>query len=185
MQPSVVRYLPLLLMLSVEGQADTLVVQQQPIIVYEGSSTLSAQPYYQRLKTKQAESGPALGSAPGGAGLLALEARLPLSPTQLTVGQPALQTVPGLVTPLFVMGMDAVSLTWFARAAQGLADIGARGLVVQADQLAPWKALQTQARDIGIDLMLLEGDSLAQGYGLTTYPTVLVSPALAQAGFRE
>ena len=101
------------------------------------------------------------------------------------MGQPALQTVPGLVTPLFVMGMDAVSLTWFARAAQGLADIGARGLVVQADQLAPWKALQTQARDIGIDLMLLEGDSLAQGYGLTTYPTVLVSPALAQAGFRE
>ena len=93
MQPSVVRYLPLLLMLSVEGQADTLVVQQQPIIVYEGSSTLSAQPYYQRLKTKQATSGPVMGSAPGGAGLLALEARLPLSPTQLTVGRPAMQTV--------------------------------------------------------------------------------------------
>ena len=55
MQPSASRTLMVLLILSVEGQADTLVVQQQPIIVYEGSSTLSAQPYYQRLKTKQAE----------------------------------------------------------------------------------------------------------------------------------
>ncbi len=184
MRPRAPRYLTLLLMLNVEGQANTLVVQQQPIIVYQGASTLSAQPYYQRIERKET-SGRAMGSAPAEAGLLALEARLPLSPTQLTVGRPAMQTVPGLVTPLFVMGMDEVSLTWFTRAAQGLADIGARGLVVQADQLAPWKALQTRARDIGIDLMLLEGDSLAQGYGLTTYPTVLVNPALAQAGFRE
>jgi len=83
------------------------------------------------------------------------------------------------------MGMDEVSLNWFSRAAQGLAEIGARGLVVQANQLANWKELQNRARDIGIDLMLLDGDSLAQGYGIRTYPMVLMSPALAGKGSHE
>ena len=172
------------MMLAASVQADSLFMQQQPTVVSVGPDTLSAHPYYQRLETK-ATSEPAVASAPAGVGVLALEQRLPLLPTQLRVGQPALQIVPGLVMPIFVMGMDAVSLSWFSRAAEGLADIGARGLVVQADQLAPWRALQARARDSGIDLSLMDGDSLAQGYALRTYPMVLMSPELAQRGMHE
>lgn len=165
-------------------QADSQFVQQQLTVVYAGPNTLPAQPYYRRLKTK-AKSEPAMGSAPAGAGVLALGQRLPLSSTQLTVGQPAMQIVPGLVTPVFVMGMDEASLTWFTLAADGLTDIGARGVVVQASRLDHWRALQQQARSIGIDLMLMQGDALASGYGIRTYPMVLMSPELAARGAHE
>jgi hypothetical protein len=83
------------------------------------------------------------------------------------------------------MGMDEVSLTWFSEAAQGLVDIGARGIVVQAPSTSTWLDLQGKAREAGIDLMLLEGDSLAQGYGITTYPVVLVDPVLAGEAAHE
>ena len=186
MRPSTSGLFTAVLFLGVGAQASTLIVQQQPTVVYTGPNTVSAQPYYNRIKTT-GESGSVLGAAPprAGAGVLALalalEDRLPLSSTQLVVGQPAIKTVPGLTTPLFVMGMDEVSLNWFGRAAQGLADIGARGLVVQANHVESWRELQHRARDIGIDLMLLDGDSLAQGYSIRTYPVVLMSPELAGA----
>lgn len=184
MRRSFHRTLALLITFSTAAQAESLLVQREPTIVYEGRSTISAQPYYQRLKRKDA-TGSSMVAVPDGAGVLPLEERLPLSPSQLLVGRPDMQTVPDLVTPLFVMGMDEASLTWFSRAAGGLADIGARGVVVQANRLDHWRELQQQARTIGIDLMLMEGDSLAQGYGIRTYPVVLMSPELAQKGMHE
>jgi len=162
-------------------QAQTLILQQPPTVVYEGRSTISAQPYYQRLQSKEPVTG-ATVTAPDGAGILALEDRLPLSPTQLQVGPPTMKTIPGLTTPLFIMGMDERSLNWFSRAAKGLSDISARGIVVQATQRSGWRDLHSRAREAGIALMLLDGDAIAQGYRINTYPTVLMSPELAQKG---
>jgi integrating conjugative element protein (TIGR03765 family) len=158
-------------------QADALPVRNKPLVVHEGQSTLSALSYYQRL-TWEAASNSTI-AAPAGASRLSLEARLPLIPGRLSVGQPTLHTLEGQITPLFIMGLDAVSLAWFDQAAPGLADIGARGVVVQADRLVAWRRLQQQAADRGIDLMLLDGDALADGYGISTYPIVIVSPQQA------
>jgi len=184
MPRSAILSLLMLVIFGVEAQTDPLLLQQQPTVVYEGRSTISAMPYFQRLKRKDATDR-SIAVAPMGAGVLPLEERLPLSPSQLVVGRPEMKTVPGLVTPLFVMGMDEVSLDWFSRAATGLADIGARGVVVQANRRDHWHALQLQAQSAGLDLMLLEGDSLAQGYDISTYPTVLMSPELARSGRHE
>ena len=184
MRPSAPLIVWVLLLLAGSAQAQMLLSQQQPTVVYEGSSTLSAQPYYQRLKRNDTDGAVSV-TAPTGAGILALEDRLPLSPQHMSVGQPAMKMVPGLVTPLFIMGMDEVSLTWFAQAAQGLSDIGAKGIVVQASERSAWRDLHSRARKAGIDLMLLDGNSIAQGYGIRTYPTVLVSPELAGEGAHE
>lgn len=188
MRPNALMALWSLLLCIGTVQADTLISPQQPIVVYDGRNTLSAQPYYRRLRqpdTTPSTAPSAALTAPHGAGVLALADRLPLSPTSLEVGPPQMKAVPGLITPLFVLGMDEVSLTWFAQAAQGLADIGARGLVVQASDLVAWRALKRRAHATGIDLMLLEGDALAQGYGISTYPTVLLASALAGEGVHE
>jgi integrating conjugative element protein (TIGR03765 family) len=83
------------------------------------------------------------------------------------------------------MGMDPQSLTWFQQAADGLVEIGARGIVVQASNQSDWLDLQHKARQAGIDLMLLEGDALAQGYGITTYPVILIDPKTAEEGDHE
>ena len=172
------------LILAPLAHAQVLPERQQPVLVYEGNSTISAQPYYKRLRSKEATTSASV-TAPDGAGILAVEERLPLSPTLLRVGQPGMKTIPGLITPIFIMGMDEVSLGWFSRAAEGLSDLGARGIVVQAIQKSAWRDLQQRARGAGIDLMLLDGDAIAQGYGISTYPTVLLSPELAQRGSRE
>lgn len=173
----------MLVALSMNVQSASLTGQRQPIVVYEGRSTILATPYYTRL-----QKGPRTArdiAKPEGIGVQPLANQLPLTPTQLSPGRPNMQTVPGLVTPLFVMGMDAASLSWFGRAAKGLAAMGARGVVVQAARHSDWLALKTQAREAGIDLMLLHGDSLALGYGIRTYPVVLVSPEQAAQGPHE
>lgn len=170
------RLLPGLFCLVTGGfvQADALTVRHRPLVVHDGESTISAQRYYRHLTSEAASNSPV--AVPAGAGRLSPEARLPLIPGQLAVGQPTLHTLEGQLTPLFIMGMDAVSLTWFERAAGELVELGARGVVVQADQLAAWRRLQQQAANRGIHLMLLDGDALAEGYGIRTYPVVIVSP---------
>jgi integrating conjugative element protein (TIGR03765 family) len=164
--------------------AEALPPPRSPRVVYEGPDTIAAQPFYPGgLDTGSA--GAPMPVAPDGVGVRPLAERLPLSPAHLVAGRPHLQTVPGLVTPLFVMGMDSASLRWFDSAARGLAAIGARGLVVQAQQRADWQALRRAARAQGIDLRLMADDALAVGYGLETYPVVLMSPAQAAVRAHE
>jgi len=155
---------------------------RQPVVVYDGHSAVSARPYLQRIQTTIPGS---TVSMPDGTDHLSLEDRLPLTTRLLTPGPAHLKTIPGLVTPLFIMGMDPASLAWFAQAADGLVEIGARGIVVQASTQADWRHLHRTARDVGIDLMLLAGDALAQGYGITTYPVVLIDPQQTGEGEHE
>jgi len=184
MRPNYHLAIAILVLMAAKAQADTVIAQRQPTVVYEGGSTVSVLPYYRRLKRKDVVVSTS-ASAPQGAGALAMEDRLPLVPTFMNVGHPAMVTVPGLVIPIFVMGMDPISLAWFRDAVAGLVDIGARGIVVQASSKSEWLDLQTTAQAVGIDLMLLDGDSLARGYGITTYPVVLVDPTLAGEGQDE
>lgn len=164
------------------AQAEPLIAPNQPTVVYEGMSVIPTWPYFQRLQPDTRSNSIAV---PEGTQNLSLQDRLPLQTHALSVGQPQMKTIPGLITPLFIMGMDQTSLTWFQQAAGGLVELGARGIVVQADYLSDWLELKNGSRDAGIDLMLLEGDSLAQGYGITTYPVVLLDPALAREGDHE
>lgn len=164
-------------------QSTELRVQRQPIVVHDGPSTVMAQRYYRRLQGRSQVQEPVV--TPSGAGVVALQERLPLKPQQLRVGSPDLRVQEGLVTPLFLMGMDRVSLAWFDRAAQGLSDVGARGVVVEASDTNDWRSLQQHASDLGIPLMLLDGDAMAEGYQVSTYPVVFVSPALAREYLRE
>ena len=164
------------------AQASELTIQRQPTVVYESQSTVSAWPYFKRLEG--AAANPAV-HMPEGAGVKPMTEQLPLTPSQLKVGKPDIKIQEGQVIPLFIMGMDTVSLNWFTKAAVGLAEIGARGVVVQADKQHEWQSLQGQASAMGIDLILLAGDSLAQGYEIDTYPMVIVSPELAREGLDE
>lgn len=167
------------LALSAGTQAQALVSQRQPVVVYDGQSTLVASPFYQRMARGDASSNGI--KAPDAAGVRPLVQQLPLGTAALRVGLPTVKRQAGQAVPLFVMGMDRVSLRWFEEAAPGLARLGARGVVVQAERRDDWQALQQRARQWGIELMLLPGDSLAAGYQLETYPVVIVSPAQAGA----
>ncbi len=173
----------LLCTISTAALANELTIRRQPTVVYESQSTVSAWPYYKRLERGSQFNNPI--DVPEHAGIKPMAEQLPLIPSQLKVGKPDMKIQEGQVIPLFIMGMDTVSLNWFTKAAEGLAEIGARGVVVQADKQHEWQSLQGQANAMGIDLMLLAGDSLAQGYQIDTYPVVIVSPELAREGLDE
>ncbi len=57
-----------------------------------------------------------------------------------------------------------------------LLEQGATGLVVQAANREDWLALQQKAQAIGLSLALYPDTGLAEGYGMSTYPA-LVLPA--------
>ena len=157
--------------------ASVLLEQHEPTVVYTGTSTVPAKPYYSRMTTKKERQVQVPAGAFQG---LSLNSRLPLQSTQLMVGRPDMMVVDGLVSPLFVMGMDETSMQWYAKAAAGLASMNARGIIVQANNAADWRRFEQMASDNGTPVMLLDGDSLAEGYQIKTYPMVLVSPALAE-----
>jgi len=89
-------------------QANELMVQRQPAVVYEGASTITAGVYYRRLERRPKAVN--LTQPPEDAGVKPLEQQLPLTPTRLKVGKPALQVQEGQVVPLFIIGMDRTSL---------------------------------------------------------------------------
>lgn len=158
-------------------QSATALRPHHPIVVFQSSSTVSALPFYSKLKNQDGPGTP-LPRVPGEYGVTPLEQRLPLRSARLRPGPPVVKPIQGLYQPLFIMGMDTASLQWFAEAADEISEIKARGIVVQAESLAAWRQLRDLAATQGIPLMLLEGDSLAQGYAITSYPILLVPPSL-------
>lgn len=85
-----------------------------------------------------------------------------------------------MVNPVFILGMDGLSLTWLERAAGTLARIGATGLVVEARDREDWLRLQAAAAGAGVNLELTEGDRVAGLFPGTTYPALFIGEALAR-----
>ena len=184
MRPKLILSVSLLACVPGVATAESAVPRLKPTVVFEGRSTISAHPYFRRIENRKETS--AQITVPSDATTaITMEDRLPIAPTLLQVGTPEIKVIDGLVTPLFVMGMDDLSLTWFRDAAPGLANIGARGIVIEAASKSAWLDLKASAAAAGIDLLLMEGDSLAQGYNISTYPMVFVSPEVAGQGADE
>lgn len=145
-------------------------------VVYDSGNTIDATPYYgKRLRSSEISNGgtvvPTAPIAP--ARSVDIADNLPLVSQRLSPGQLSVKQFEGVTTPFFVMGMDEQSLTWLEDAATVLVGLNAVGFVVQADNRKDWLQLERFASDHGIRLSLLNGDSLARKYGLTTYPSVI------------
>ena len=81
----------LLLALSTLTQAQDLVIQRQPTVVYEGLSTVVATRYYKRMERQDTE--PSNVEAPAGAGVTSMAQQLPLISSALQVGRPTMQVL--------------------------------------------------------------------------------------------
>lgn len=149
----------------------------EPDVVYQGGDSIPTQPYISRVL--QGRGRAPLKDLPVPEGVSPLEEALPLVPSPLTPGAPQYAIREGLIRPLFIMGMDLQSLNWLVGASLTLAELGAQGLVVEASNRQDWLALQAAASEAGIALSLFRADSLAELYGVTTYPVVFLSPTHA------
>ncbi len=85
-------------------------VHAQPVVVYTGPHTIAAAPYWQALANNRTPTRKHDTAVPGPRpGVQPLADALPLQPVHLHPGAPVTQTVDGLMTPFFVMGMDSLS----------------------------------------------------------------------------
>ncbi len=172
-----------------------------PVVVYHHPDAVEAAPYW--LPLLDGVSGGDLDEAgtsddkgvaarrrdlleqPKLYGVRPLEEQLPLSSENVRPGRPALYVMEGLPRPLFIVGMDVVSLNWLATFASHLANISASGLVVQADSKADWYSLRDAARAAGVMLQLFNADTLLEAYPVTSYPALIVSPEMARSVEQE
>ncbi|MEO0436598.1 MAG: DUF2859 domain-containing protein [Pseudomonadota bacterium] len=108
----------------------------------------------------------------------------PVTPSVLRVGAPTVKRFEGLVTPVFVIGLDRTSLRWFEGSAAKLARLGAQGVVIQAANQRQWQAFRSEARTVGLAVHLVDDSAIADGYGVSTYPVLLADPSAIKGSMR-
>ncbi len=161
------------------GICQTPDLRGHPVEVYRAPDAVPAEPYLRELLGGEGGEKRSHQPSQPRQGVIPMQERLPLVPVGWRAGPASVHVMEGMNRPLFVLGMDQESLSWLAEVATTLAAIGARGVVIQADDKEDWLALQAAARDAGVDLDLADGEVLLGMYPATTYPALFVSPELA------
>lgn len=168
-------------------------IENTPLtVLYVGKQTVSASPYYQEIQEAADKKGSdradvlseadrALDRLPPTTPSQVSQAQFfPLKTTRLKPGQPSEISIEGMITPLFVIGMDPGSMAWLEREQVRLAQMGAIGIVVEAPSFASFNALRARAEQQGLHLDIGFGDPLADGFSVDVYP-VLIKGAAAHA----
>ncbi|MDE4536240.1 integrating conjugative element protein [Pseudomonas sp. ITEM 17296] len=104
---------------------------------------------------------------------------LPVRSERLTPGtvQTRALNLPA-ITPLFLVGQDAVSLEWLSRHAQVLRDLGASGLAVEVADVQALRRIQAAAP--GVKIWPVSGDDIAERLELEHYPVLITATSLEQ-----
>ncbi len=149
-------------------------------LIYQGTDTISAKQYYRKITRVETKKNQALTRAQislskqkNGFAEKNISSLFPFTSRLLKPGLPNRSVIKGLPSPIFVIGMDKASLTWLEANIDELKRKGATGLVVQADSLSSFSNLQEVIRQRGISLEIINGDSIAEMYGIQTYPVFI------------
>ncbi|HFW3113920.1 TPA: integrating conjugative element protein [Salmonella enterica subsp. enterica serovar Muenchen] len=117
---------------------------------------------------------PPLPSAPA-----TVDEMLPVSTPEMTPGRVESRslTLAGM-TPVFLVGDDALSRDWLAQRRAELLRINATGLVVNVSDSAALRELQSQAPDL--TLLPASASDIARRLQLTHYPVLITDRGLSQ-----
>lgn len=156
--------------------------QHSTVVLYDAGNTVSAAPYLRFIEQAESRRDDAINDAQAmldAANIdpqpVTLEAFFPFRSERLRPAAPSQKQVDQLTSPLFVIGMDAASLSWLEDSFEQLKTLGAQGLVVEADNFDAFDALQRKALSRGIMIDIAPGDALAEGFGIHSYPVLLVA----------
>jgi integrating conjugative element protein (TIGR03765 family) len=80
--------------------------------------------------------------------------------------------------PFFMIGSDSWSRQWLQVHRDSLKEIGAVGMLVQADTLADLRAIAELADDLSI--LPASGADIAQALGISHYPVLISAQGIEQ-----
>lgn len=151
------------------------------LVVHDAGNTVPSAPYLAKITDAVAKKESALAEARVRLSKMETDraiAERDLFPitTQMTVASPQRKHVLGLTAPLFVIGMDSVSLRWLEQEFARLKARGALGIVVEAPDFDQFQALRARLLAEGVWLDVGKGDAIARGYQIDTYPYELDTP---------
>ncbi len=117
--------------------------------------------------------------APSGPTAFTEQDVLPVTSPHLHPGQlePRPLSLPGF-SPLFLIGVDPLSVRWLKQRKEKLLALHATGLVVNVSTAGQLDNLRQQAP--GLTLLPVSGEDLAQRLQLTTYPVLITESGLSQ-----
>jgi len=152
------------------------------IVLHDAGNTVPAAPYLRHITTAAINRDEALTAAQAllarssiePAQPVSLAAFFPIQSQRLRPGSPSRKRIAQLPVPIFVIGMDAASLSWLEASFEELRALGAQGVVVEAANFDDYDTLRRQTLSRGVVLDVTPGDAIAEGFGISTYPTLLV-----------
>lgn len=159
-------------------------VRAEPLIVVRDLGGISALPYYQALNllpsSQLKQSAPAAVPPPSAPLLGRGEAdMLPVRSARLSVGRMERRVIAVVgLTPLFLVGDDAVSQTWLRAHRQALNALHAIGLVVEVRTAERLRALRSIAPEL--QLVPSAADDLALRLDLRHYPVLITATGIEQ-----
>lgn len=153
--------------------------QAELTVIYDSGDTQPITPYLEAFEPadeialqRPAPTGPQLGAADP-------KAWLPIRSPGLTPGFVQERTHDRPFTrPFFLIGSDARSRQWLEDHRDRLKEIGAVGMLVQADT---WENLQSIAELAnGLSLLPASGSDIAQALGISHYPVLISAHGIEQ-----
>ncbi len=155
--------------------------QAEPVMIYDSGQTRPLAPYLSVFSSpeNQSQRRPSIQGQPMAPPRFDIHRYLPIRTPELSPGKisrRALKHAPA--TPLFLIGSDALSQHWLLTHRNRLHEIGAVGLLVQAERV---EDLQTIARlAAGLKIMPASCSDIAHHWGLKHYPVLISRKGIEQ-----
>lgn len=160
------------------AQAENL--SKRPLtVIYDNGPTAATAPYYQRLRGA-IDLAKRKAAQPVGVPKSIVHSILPVRTPTMSPGKINAYAVnlSQMARPFFIIGSDPLSQKWLAKHAQKLVQIGAVGMLVQAETEADLRRIA----DLGPDLRIapVNGTDVAKNLHLTHYPVLISSQMVEQ-----
>ncbi|MCP4392279.1 MAG: integrating conjugative element protein [Gammaproteobacteria bacterium] len=148
-------------------------------VIYDSGNTQPIAPFFDTFESteiaphdKQVTQRSQLGAAD-------LASLLPIRSPGLTLGpvQPKTHDRP-FTRPFFLIGSDALSRQWLLEHRARLKEIGAVGMLVQADTRDDLRTIAELAA--GLSIMPASGSDIAKALGISHYPVLISSRGIEQ-----
>jgi len=148
-------------------------------VIYDSGDTRPLAPYLEVFETNGAEPARAPLPKPPALGAADLNHLLPIRSPGLTPGMVERRTKSRPFTrPFFLIGSDPLSRDWLATHRDRLAEIGAVGMLVQADTVDDLRAIAELVN--GLPILPAPASDIARALGLSHYPVLITRIGLEQ-----
>ena len=149
-------------------------------VIYDRGETYPLAPFLEVFDEEPVqEDGPQASSVQPMLGAADPERILPIRSPGLTPGKVEPQDIKRpFARPFFLIGSDGLSREWFATHRDRLAEIGAVGMLIEAQTLNDLRAVAPIAE--GLPILPASASDIAEALGLSHYPVLITKDGIEQ-----